>query len=145
MNITPVLHGSFVGTELMEPPVAVSEEVKTVISRWIKVSNHYGLPVSRQQHRIENRFRSLMDEWRKSVNYSSSVTEMATHPTYQQIIGMGPSAIPLLLRELGKNPDHWFWALRAITGIDPVKPEQRGRIKEMAQAWLQWGKEQGYI
>jgi hypothetical protein len=49
------------------------------------------------------------------------------------------------LRELKKEPDHWFWALKAITGVDPVEPIQRGRVKEMAGAWLRWGKEQELI
>jgi hypothetical protein len=70
---------------------------------------------------------------------------MAMHPAYQQIIGLGNEAVPLLLRELKKEPDHWFWALKAITGVDPVEPTQRGRVKEMAGAWLRWGKEQELI
>lgn len=57
---------------------------------------------------------------------------------------MGKPVVPLILRDLEKSPDHWFWALRAITGEDPVKPEQRGRMQQMAQAWIQWGKEYGY-
>lgn len=70
---------------------------------------------------------------------------MAMHPAYQQIIGMGPVAIPLLLRELQKSPDHWFWALKAITDVDPVPASERGRQKQMAAAWLRWGKEHGYL
>jgi hypothetical protein len=58
------------------------------------------------------------------------------HPAYQQIIGLGPAGVPLLLRELEREPDHWFWALRAITGEDPVPEEARGRLREMAAAWL---------
>ncbi|MGB8689563.1 MAG: hypothetical protein WCD53_19790 [Microcoleus sp.] len=56
----------------------------------------------------------------------------------------GRPVVPLILRDLEQKPDHWFWALRAITGDNPVKSEQRGRMKLMAQAWIQWGKENGY-
>lgn len=45
--------------------------------------------------------------------------EMAMHPAYQRIIGLGPEVAPLLLRELERQPDHWFWALKALTGADP--------------------------
>lgn len=38
------------------------------------------------------------------------------HPAYQQIIGMGPAVVPLLLNDLVRTRSHWFWALRAITG-----------------------------
>ena len=58
---------------------------------------------------------------------------------------MGAIAIPFILSELKKKAGHWFWALKSITGEDPVLPEHRGRIKQMAEAWLWWGKKQGYI
>jgi len=55
---------------------------------------------------------------------------------------MGDVAIPLILAELrseGDEPDHWFWALHAITDTDPVKEEDRGNIVKMGAAWLKWG------
>ncbi len=67
------------------------------------------------------------------------------HPAYQRIIGLGPAVIPLILADLARQPDHWFWALRALTGEDPVPAEARGRVKAMADAWLQWGRENGYL
>ena len=75
--------------------------------------------------------------------YSSSA-RLAEHPAYQQIIALGPEIVPLLLRELERSPDHWFRALHALTGADPVPPESRGKLPEMAAAWLRWGREQGY-
>jgi hypothetical protein len=90
------------------------------------------------------KFATLVEKWRSEIGPTSSITEMAMHPAYQQIIGMGPVVVPLLLRELEQRPDHWFWALKAITGADPVEAEHRGRIDEMAKAWLKWGREQGY-
>ena len=72
------------------------------------------------------------------------MTEMAMHPAYQEIIGMGELAVPLILAELERDPDHWFWALKAITGADPVPEHCRGHLEEMAQAWLRWGRMQGY-
>lgn len=74
----------------------------------------------------------------------SILSKKVIHPAYQRIIGMGDKAIPLLMRELKREPNHWFWALRAITGANPVKPENRGRVKRMAQDWLDWGHEHDY-
>jgi hypothetical protein len=68
---------------------------------------------------------------------------MVLHPAYQQIIGMGKEALPFLIRELERNPDHWFWALRAITGEDPVPAEHRGRVRLMAQDWVKWARKRG--
>lgn len=67
------------------------------------------------------------------------------HPSYQQIIGMGSEAVPLILKDLQQQPDHWFWALAHITGEDPVPEEKRGRLGEMAEAWLNWGRRNGHI
>jgi len=66
-------------------------------------------------------------------------------PEYQQIIGMGRDAVPLILEELQKEPDHWFWALAATTGEDPVPPEHKGKLSEMTKAWLEWGERHGYV
>ena len=86
------------------------------------------------------RFSLLKKQWEEDTAVLSSMSTMAAHPAYQEIISMGKDAIPFLLAELKREPAHWFWALKAITGEDPVKPGQRGRMKEMAEAWLAWGK-----
>ena len=93
---------------------------------------------------LEAEFKKFAEEWRLETGMLSLVTQKSMHQAYQRIIGMGQPVIPLILRDLEQKPDHWFWALRAITGDNPVKPEQRGRMKQMAQAWIQWGKEHGY-
>lgn len=94
---------------------------------------------------LEARFRELASAWMRDVINCSSVTQMSMHPAYQQIIGMGPDAVPLILRELEREANHWFWALRSITGEDPVPPASRGRVREMAAAWLSWGRQRGLL
>lgn len=69
---------------------------------------------------------------------------ISMHPAYQKIIGMGELALPLIMRELRTRPNHWFWALKAITGEDPVPPQYRGQVRKMAAAWLDWWKENKY-
>lgn len=93
---------------------------------------------------IEVTFLELAEQWRRETGMMSLVTKMSMHPAYQRIIGMGQAVVPLILRELEQEPDHWFWALQAITGANPVKSQQRGRLKQMAEAWIQWGRENGY-
>jgi hypothetical protein len=58
-------------------------------------------------------------------------------------MGMGPDALPLILRELKKSPDHWFVALNAITGEDPAP--QNSTFTEAVNAWLAWGVEREYL
>ena len=91
------------------------------------------------------RFAALAARWRTETAALSSVSQIALHPAYQEIIGLGRTATPLILREMQRQPGHWFRALRAITGEDPVRPEQRGSVPEMTAAWLQWGGARGFF
>ena len=91
------------------------------------------------------RFNRLKTEWEAETAHFSSITKIAMHSAYQQIIEMGQIAIPLIFSAMVKNSDHWFWALRSITGKDPVLPEHRGRLTQMTDDWLKWGREQGYF
>ena len=94
---------------------------------------------------IRQRFDNLAAVWKADRGHSSMLTELVIHPAYQQIIGMGEPAVPLLLEEMRARPDHWDWALRSITGSDPVPRESWGKLREIAAAWVAWGKERGYI
>lgn len=93
----------------------------------------------------EAMFRALAALWRRDTMNISSTSRMALHPAYQRIIGMGSVAVPLILRELQERPDWWFWALRAITGVDPVPSGCRGSLHSAAAAWLEWGRGHGYL
>jgi hypothetical protein len=91
-------------------------------------------------------FDNYVLQWKKERSATSSITSMALSPAYQQIIGMGEPAIPLILSQLrleGDQPDMWFWALQALTGADPVREEDRGDMVAMAKAWLEWGRANG--
>lgn len=93
------------------------------------------------------RFQGLVVAWRQERGATSSITESATCPAYQSIIGMGEIAVPFIMATLqseGDEPDQWFWALKAITGVDPVRDEDRGCYGAMAGSWLRWGKRAGY-
>jgi hypothetical protein len=94
---------------------------------------------------LRQRFQRLASEWKQQSHYLSNTAQMAMLKPYQRIIGMGWPVVPLLLEELQREPDQWFWALEAITGENPVPAEAAGRVRQMAQAWLDWAKKQGLI
>ncbi len=91
------------------------------------------------------RFHRLADDWRLGTRGTSSLTDLILHPAYQQVIGLGPVAVPLILRELEANPAHWFWALFSITGENPVPPEAAGDLDRMTAVWLEWGRSRGFV
>jgi hypothetical protein len=98
-----------------------------------------------EQPDLEQTFSELAEQWRQETAIYSSVSKKAMHPAYQRIIGMGPAAIPLILRALQQQPEHWFWALTAITREDPVRPEDAGDVRRMTEAWLEFGRGRGYL
>ena len=77
--------------------------------------------------------------------YSSSLTAMVTCPSYQRIIGLGPAAVPMILEAFAKEPDHWSWALSAITGENPVPDAELGDIEASMRRWTDWGRQRGLI
>jgi|SRR6516162_1819058 hypothetical protein len=93
---------------------------------------------------LEETFQKLAAIWLAETAHISSTTDLVAHPAFQGIVNLGPAVVPLLLRELQNRPGHWHRALQRITGVDPVSPADRGNIGKAADAWLRWGKEQGY-
>lgn len=89
---------------------------------------------------LKRQFESLLSTWKRDRPPTSSTEKMAMHPAYQRIIGMGPDVLPFILGELEREPDWWFWALRAIAGADPVRPENRGNLRRMTEDWLDWAR-----
>jgi hypothetical protein len=90
-------------------------------------------------------FRQLVSAWKEKSGYLSNTVQMSVISEYQRIIGLGPAALPLILEELRRETDHWFWALEAISGEDPIPPEDRGYVQKMADAWIAWGRREGLI
>ncbi|MCY4578411.1 MAG: site-specific DNA-methyltransferase [Chloroflexi bacterium] len=95
--------------------------------------------------RLNDEFNRLVTEWKVGRSRGADVTQMVDHPAYQQIVGMGEQAIPLILEELEREVDHWFPALRELTGTSPVPEESKGNLSKMRDAWLNWGKDEAYI
>lgn len=94
---------------------------------------------------IHERFQTLRDDWKSRTRHLSNTGQISLIFSYQSIIGMGPAAVPLILAELEQEPDHWFWALEAITGENPVSDDDAGDMQASTEAWLQWGRGNGLL
>ena len=121
--------------------VALSPEYSAQREQLKDICEHFNRPVSRKV-RIE--FCHLVAQWEYEIRLFSSLDKICMHPAYQRIIGMGEKVLPLIFRELATDPAHWFWALSAITGENPVQPHQRGNLKAMTRVWLEWAGSHGY-
>ncbi len=94
---------------------------------------------------LRERFQRLVAEWKEQSRYLSNSAQMAMLKPYQRIIGMGWPAVPLILEEMRREPDQWFWALEAITEENPVPSEALGKVRAMTQAWIEWGTKRGFL
>lgn len=106
------------------------------------------LSVSEQQQRhveLFEEFIRLAAQWQAETAGASVARRIVSHPAYLRIIGMGDRAVPWILDQLENGEAHWFEALHAITGANPVPDEDRGVYAKMTQAWLTWGRDNGWI
>jgi hypothetical protein len=116
---------------------------KTVHDQWIRAHRDAMTPMSRQP--IWQRLADLAATWREERGFSSSLTDIVLSPSYQRVIALGPPVVPYLLAELAARPDHWFWALSAITGANPIPESAAGNLRAMTEAWLHWGDKEGLL
>lgn len=94
---------------------------------------------------MRREFTNLTKQWQSAHQFTSSISDVALHPAYQRIIGLGPAVLPLIFRDLEKSLNHWFWALNALTGENPVPEDQYGDMEAMRARWLEWGRARGII
>jgi hypothetical protein len=139
----------------VEPPAkettaeSQSTTIDSAVAAWALTAVGTGDPLQRfvntrgSTRLLRQQFRVLVKWWRDGTQHESSLTKRFNHPAYQGIIAMGRPLVPLILQELKAQPDFWFAALKLITGKDPVPVSSRGRLKEMTQAWLDWGRANG--
>jgi hypothetical protein len=101
-------------------------------------------PGAASSETIEEAFRRLEAKWLREVGHLSSYPALVNHPAFREIIGLGQAVVPFMLRDLEKRPGPWVWALPEITGADPVSRADAGKIATMSEAWVRWGRANGY-
>lgn len=123
------------------------------LERGYNVATHLAQVIAkrrRAEHKpaLADAFRTEVIRWKDETGHLSSITKAMTHPSYLRIIGLAKESTDneierLLLNELESEPDHWFAALIAITGENPVSPT--ADFDEAVSEWLEWGHQRGII
>ena len=112
---------------------------------------NYRETVEKETKIFKEEARVLIERWIQECEEMSSFSDMISHPDYKTILAKGSKVIPVLFDELQHRPHYWFDALQILIkanhglDVDPVNEEDRGNLCKMANAWLAWGKEHGYI
>ena len=97
---------------------------------------------------LEEELHTHIERWEVETKHWASMSRRLAHPSYLRIIGLASSLTNheverALLQELEKKPGHWFAALTAITGENPIRPDYS--FDDAIKAWLAWGRQQGII
>jgi hypothetical protein len=93
----------------------------------------------------EEKFRLKADQWYLDTDGLSAPEDFMFHSAYLNIIGMGISILPTILRELRDHGGRWFHALEAIADVNPVRAEELGSYNKMKEAWIEWGTKNHYL
>ena len=91
-----------------------------------------------------DRFKTLRDRWVAETSHISRLDTVYMHPAYQGIIGMGKDALPFIFDEISQPTGRWFWALQAITRYSPFEGQRGISVPQVRDAWLKWGRENGF-
>jgi hypothetical protein len=103
------------------------------------------VPQAAPEEKVEQHVRCLLATWREQTGFLSSSTALVSHPAYRELISIGPAALPFLFRDMEQTLDGQLSsALVAITGAQPVPSEDGGKIKNVAERWLAWARNNGY-
>src|SRR5437588_12160410 len=102
-------------------------------------------PATPTAESVEQQVVHLLERWRDETAYLSDSTRITGHPAYQELIALGPAALPFLFHDLEQTKDgHLSKALTAITGAQPLRAEESGQMRKIAERWLRWAKDNGY-
>lgn len=115
------------------------EQENTMLRSIVKAAAHI------DPEGLKRQFTALAEQWHDETGHMSSAISFTQHPAYLRIIGMGPAVVPFILEDLQRTRAHWFTALRLITGANPIRPEDKGNVQRLADAWIAWGRERGLV
>lgn len=94
---------------------------------------------------VEVLFNLLADLWVERTRFDSSLEDIFGDSAYREILKLGTSVIPHLLRRLQRDPDRWFFALTVVADAQQAVVPDGATREEAVDAWLRWGAEHGYL
>lgn len=130
----------------LELPVLPSVQAG-LAEKWLRLIRLHPKFITITAHtpEVEREFYELANKWRENIAEDSSITNITENINYLRIIALGEPVVPLILKELRREPAPWFLALNAITGEMTIGNEYPGDFARMAQEWVNWGVRNGFV
>jgi len=128
-------------------PIAINLGAYPLLPHWLLASlvSTETTSIAPDVGSIEQQFAALANRWHDETDFLSSPSRITNNYSYLKILSMGRRVISMILEDLKERGGHWYPALRVLSEEDPVPIEARGDVEQMKKAWLQWGRERGYI
>lgn len=132
---------------IQDVPIAMNLGAYPMLSHWLLASlvSTATTSIAPNIASIEEQFAALANRWHDETDFLSSPSSITNNYSYLKILTMGKRAIPMILEDLKERGGLWYPALRILSEEDPVPIEARGNVEQMKKAWLQWGRDRGYI
>lgn len=109
-----------------------------------RISLVLGTDAPKPRSEIATAFDRCAKEVHRTARFASSIEAVAHSDAYLQILGMGPTVLPYILRDMRSTRSvTWFRALNVITRQDAAAGLDT--VEGAVQAWLKWGAQHGYI
>ncbi len=107
---------------------------------WLRRTSQAAAPLD-----VALEFKVLAERWHDQADGLSSPNQIAGTQSYLDIIALGRAVIPYILRDLQTRGGFWYPALLSLTKEWPVPEEANGIPRLMKSAWLEWGRQRGYV
>ena len=94
---------------------------------------------------LEEAFNQLAERWERETALHSNPDLIMAHPAFQQIVDIGTEALPFIFRRMERGIGHWYHPLEVMVNENPVPEEFKGDVERTDSAWLEWGRNKGYL
>ena len=94
----------------------------------------------KEQHnlQVKQSFEGFKEVWLEKTKFSSNISDITNNSAYLSIIELGTDVVPFIIKDLRITDNHWFYALEAITMVNPISKDHQGKIALMKNDWLKW-------
>lgn len=123
----------------------LSLEAKTIRQNLRDTEEHFFIPSFRSEERLKHKYEHYYSMWFEATAHYSVTNDKLKHPTFKEILKLGPQIIPIILENMRNGKYIFFEALIILAKENPIKPEHLGDIEKMTQDWIDWGMEKGHI
>jgi hypothetical protein len=103
---------------------------------WRVLAGNHDIDSKAKPSALAKEFASLVRDWKRDTEDYSVIAKRYRHHAYKAILDMKERAVPMILNELRREPDHWFAALEQLTGKNPAR--QAKTFYEAVDLWIAW-------